>query len=111
VLSEARARAVKKYLVSKGLLAKRLTINGFGDTIPVAPNDTAENKYRNRRSEIYIQIQPAEMAKADAEVSTPTPAVTDTPVVTPTAVPTPKPKNIIEQLFKPKAKKGKAAGW
>lgn len=111
VLSEARARAVKKYLVSKGLLAKRLTINGFGDTIPVAPNDTAENKYRNRRSEIYIQIQPAEMAKADAEVATPTPAVTDTPVVIPTVVPTPKPKNIIEKLFKPKAKKGKAAGW
>ncbi len=111
VLSEARAKAVRKYLINKGIPAKKIRIQGYGETQPIAPNDTEENKYKNRRAEIHIAIIGAEEAKAEAEVATPTPAVTDTPTPEPTATPTPKPKNIFEKFFKPKAKKPKAAGW
>lgn len=52
-LSEDRARAVVAALVAKyGIDAKRLSAKGFGDTKPVAPNTTEENKARNRRVEL-----------------------------------------------------------
>lgn len=108
-LSIARAKAVRKYLINKGISLKRIKVEGFGDTRPIVPNDTEEDKYRNRRAEIHIKIMTAEEAKAEEQAATPTPAVTDTPTPEPTATPTPKPKNIFEQLFKPKGKK--AAGW
>jgi outer membrane protein OmpA-like peptidoglycan-associated protein len=110
-LSEARAKAVKKYLVNKGISAKRIRTEGFGESRPLVPNDTEDNKYKNRRAEIHIKIMQAEEAKANADIATPTPAATDTPTAVPTATPTPTPKNIFEQLFKPKGKKPKAAGW
>jgi len=49
VLSEQRAQAVVRFLTSAGLPAARLEAVGFGDTKPVAPNDTAWNRSRNRR--------------------------------------------------------------
>lgn len=48
-LSEARALAVAKALVKAGVDCKRLFPVGFGSTKPVAPNDTAQNRGRNRR--------------------------------------------------------------
>jgi|GEM_PF-1728330 len=54
-LSVARADAVKDYLVRKdGISASRITVTGFGDTKPAAPNDSESNKYINRRSEIMV---------------------------------------------------------
>ncbi|HEY8402900.1 MAG TPA: OmpA family protein [Cytophagaceae bacterium] len=53
-LSDARAKSVVEYLVSKGIDKKRLTYKGYGETMPVAPNDTPENKQLNRRTEIEI---------------------------------------------------------
>jgi len=50
-LSERRAKAVKAYLVSKGIDADRIEAVGFGDARPVADNDTAESRTRNRRIE------------------------------------------------------------
>lgn len=50
-LSERRAKAVKDWLVKKGIDAKRLTAKGFGPDNPIAPNDTPENKLKNRRIE------------------------------------------------------------
>ena len=50
-LSEARARAVRAYLVSHGIAAKRLKIKGFGATRPKASNATEEGRQRNRRTE------------------------------------------------------------
>jgi outer membrane protein OmpA-like peptidoglycan-associated protein len=50
-LSEKRANAVKDWLVSKGVDASRLTAVGYGQENPIAPNDTKENKQKNRRIE------------------------------------------------------------
>lgn len=49
-LSERRAMAVARALVAKGVDCKRLIAVGFGATKPVAPNDSAENKAKNRRT-------------------------------------------------------------
>jgi succinyl-CoA synthetase beta subunit len=54
-LSEERAISVVAYLVKKGLPKGTLTAKGYGDTKPLAPNDTAENKQRNRRVEFVAQ--------------------------------------------------------
>lgn len=53
VLSEKRANAVKDFLTSQGLTAE-ITINGYGESRPIASNDTAEGKQKNRRVEILI---------------------------------------------------------
>lgn len=53
-LSDARAREVRKYLVGKGVAANRLEARGFGEMYPIAPNDTAEGRARNRRVEFVI---------------------------------------------------------
>jgi OOP family OmpA-OmpF porin len=49
-LSEGRSLAVAQWLVGKGIDCKRLIPVGFGETKPVAANDTAENKAQNRRT-------------------------------------------------------------
>ncbi len=54
VLSENRAKAVVTYLIEKGINKDRLTYKGYGETVPVAPNDTKENKAKNRRTEVKI---------------------------------------------------------
>jgi len=51
-LSEKRAAAVMKYLVDHGIDKARLTAIGFGESRPVASNDTAEGQKLNRRVEI-----------------------------------------------------------
>jgi outer membrane protein OmpA-like peptidoglycan-associated protein len=53
-LSEERARAVVTYLIDKGIDAGRLKAVGYGEAHPVAPNDTAENRAKNRRIELAI---------------------------------------------------------
>lgn len=50
-LSQKRADAVKKYLVSKGIDASRIDAVGYGDEKPVASNDTKEGRQKNRRIE------------------------------------------------------------
>jgi len=52
-LSQRRAKAVKKYLVSKGVAESRLTTQGFGFTKPVGPNTTKEERSLNRRVELH----------------------------------------------------------
>ena len=54
-LSAARAYSVVKYFVSqKGLQPQRFVIAGYGEFKPIAPNDTEENRAKNRRIEIKI---------------------------------------------------------
>jgi chemotaxis protein MotB len=54
-LSSRRAGAVVTYLVSQGIDPKIISAKGFGDTHPVAPNDTPADQAKNRRIVITIQ--------------------------------------------------------
>ncbi len=56
-LSEARAQAVRSYLVEKGVKADRIKAVGKGETDPVASNDNSEGRANNRRVEIVIGKQ------------------------------------------------------
>lgn len=54
-LSERRARAVKAYLVSKGVAPNMIATAGKAEEEPVASNDTAEGRAKNRRTAIEFQ--------------------------------------------------------
>ncbi|MES2629018.1 MAG: OmpA family protein, partial [Bacteroidota bacterium] len=54
VLSEKRAQVVREYLVSKGIATGRVDSKGFGDTMPLAPNDSAKGRAKNRRTEFVL---------------------------------------------------------
>ncbi|MPR35744.1 OmpA family protein [Cytophagaceae bacterium SJW1-29] len=53
-LSENRARVISSYLSNKGIAKERLVPKGYGQTKPVAANDTEENKAQNRRVEFVV---------------------------------------------------------
>ena len=53
-LSEARAQAVKDYLIGKGIDSSRVAATGFGDTKPIASNKTQSGRLKNRRVEIQF---------------------------------------------------------
>ena len=53
-LSDNRARSVMEYILSKGIAANRIISHGYGETVPVAENDTPENRQLNRRVEFKI---------------------------------------------------------
>ena len=53
-LSDKRAEAVRNALLSRGIAGTRVTSKGMGESTPVASNDTAEGRQRNRRVEIII---------------------------------------------------------
>jgi outer membrane protein OmpA-like peptidoglycan-associated protein len=53
-LSEQRANEVQKYLVNQGLEESFVTSRGFGDTMPIASNDTPQGRQQNRRVEIIV---------------------------------------------------------
>jgi OOP family OmpA-OmpF porin len=52
-LGQRRAEAVRRYLVSKGLRSSRLTARSYGESRPVASNDTEEGRQTNRRVELH----------------------------------------------------------
>jgi OmpA-OmpF porin, OOP family len=53
-LSTDRAKAVRDYLIKHGIDPKRVTAVGYGDTLPVASNETPEGRQQNRRTEVRI---------------------------------------------------------
>ena len=52
MLSEKRAQSVMAYLVENGIDPARLTAKGYGEERPRFPNDSEENRARNRRVEM-----------------------------------------------------------
>ena len=54
ILSENRAKSVYQYLLASGVNATRLVYKGYGETQPIASNDTEEDRSRNRRTEFKI---------------------------------------------------------
>jgi OmpA-OmpF porin, OOP family len=54
VLSEARANTVRAYIIMKGIDPLRVTAKGYGLTVPIADNKTAEGRAQNRRTEVKI---------------------------------------------------------
>ena len=57
-LSEKRAKSVENYLRGKNLNIASLSSTGYGETRPVASNETQEGKAQNRRVEIKISVDP-----------------------------------------------------
>ena len=53
-LSQRRAEAVRLYLVNNGIAASRMTATGYGESIPVADNNTPEGRALNRRVEFKV---------------------------------------------------------
>jgi outer membrane protein OmpA-like peptidoglycan-associated protein len=53
-LSQERADNTKKELVALGVAPSRLTAQGFGEDFPVASNDSAEGRQRNRRIDVNV---------------------------------------------------------
>ena len=56
-LSMKRAQACRDYLISKGIEGNRITAVGYGGERPTVPNDTDENRQKNRRIEV-VELQP-----------------------------------------------------
>ena len=54
VLSENRAKAVYQFLVTNKIDAARLVFKGYGETQPIASNDTPDGRQKNRRTEFKI---------------------------------------------------------
>ena len=53
-LSDNRAKSVMEYIISKGIDPSRITSHGYGETKPVATNETDEGRQLNRRVEFKI---------------------------------------------------------
>ncbi|MDH7514884.1 MAG: OmpA family protein [Bacteroidota bacterium] len=53
-LSERRAKAVRDFLVRLGVDPSRMTVKGYGESMPIAPNTDPIGKARNRRIEFFI---------------------------------------------------------
>ena len=64
-LSQRRAQAVTNYFKSKGLAGSRFTTKWYGERNPVASNETADGRAKNRR--VNVVIVPNEKMKADAK--------------------------------------------
>ncbi|MGH7228741.1 MAG: OmpA family protein [Nitrospiraceae bacterium] len=90
-LSKARATSVVRYLIEEGGLdSASVSVVGYGDTRPIASNETEEGRKVNRRVEIVLlpptPTQPSEeqsLSKPDAGVAPQTPSHGDQPASTP----------------------------
>ncbi|MFT6877545.1 MAG: OOP family OmpA-OmpF porin [Granulosicoccus sp.] len=64
-LSRERAFAVRQALVSSGVLASRISTQGFGESLPVANNNTSTGRQKNRRVEIIFPNARTQVSEYD----------------------------------------------
>jgi len=67
-LSEQRAETVRAFLIKQGLLEDFITSKGFGKTMPIADNDTAAGRQKNRRVELIVsgEVLGVKIGRTDA---------------------------------------------
>ena len=53
-LTEERARAIRDYLASQGVIEERLEASGYGESRPIADNNTESGRQRNKRVEFIV---------------------------------------------------------
>ena len=70
LLSQRRAQAVRQYLIEHRIDAARLSTEGKGERMPVAPNETAAGRYQNRRVEFHVAGNNSVSSTGDGAVST-----------------------------------------
>ncbi|MDO8344356.1 MAG: flagellar motor protein MotD [Cellvibrio sp.] len=75
-LSTARASAIVKYLVSKGIAPERLSAVGYGEYQPVAANDTEQGRAQNRRVTIMVAKRKMDRPKVSPVPASPLPQST-----------------------------------
>lgn len=63
-LSERRADTVSGYLMGRGVSSDRIRARGYGESVPVADNDTAAGRAQNRRVEVSIEVNEEFRARA-----------------------------------------------
>jgi outer membrane protein OmpA-like peptidoglycan-associated protein len=68
-LSENRAKGVSSYLAVNDILSNRVTIKGFGESVPKYDNETADGRTQNRRVEFLITANEKMVADARKEAS------------------------------------------
>lgn len=56
-LSQSRANVITNYLVKKGISKERLVARGYGESQPIANNDSGDGRAKNRRTEVKILKQ------------------------------------------------------
>lgn len=54
LLSENRAEAVNQFIAKEGVDPNRISYMGFGESKPIAPNDTEAGRAKNRRTEFVV---------------------------------------------------------
>ncbi len=69
-LSTARASMVVRFLIGQGVFARRLSASGYADLRPIAGNETAAGRARNRRVELVLQRMYGSGAQPFTETST-----------------------------------------
>lgn len=67
-LSAIRATTVLRYFIEQGIEAKRMAASGFADLLPIAPNDSEENRSKNRRVEFVLEKKKSQ-AKTDVFIN------------------------------------------
>lgn len=66
-LSYKRATAVAVWLMNQGISPKRMKTHGFGEAKPVASNETAGGREKNRRAEVILRIKVASESDMNQE--------------------------------------------
>ena len=82
-LSQRRAESAVQYIISQGITANRIAARGYGETRPIANNESAAGREKNRRIDVVIKL---DKAKAQAKPET-FGDLPDVPPVAPAAAP------------------------